>query len=951
MQQDTEHINSLFEGFVFEDYFDRNKDALDSNFTPDVQDEFNKNDEDYKYYMRVDISVCRRLGSEWSVTRELMKHPINVNRGYRAIEYILEQVPFFKSYKLGDKIRFYDHLYNEFDPVEFKYPCPELFNIGKWYDQPSNWSHPSGRDGCFEYFVYFDALIDCDHRTFTEHMNRLLTAFQNVRFDTNGSVSLHFKYNNGLGGSAVSRQEERDPDVAVDPDRFEFYISPAYCQNQNRIDALYKAFFRKDDTSLQVDDGYKKELQRMMIIRKVNLPAALRYAEEKGPDYGLKVTAGTYHLPEPEEFSFSSTRNACCYVALTIEPVDKSVKNLEIYDIETFVINTIIKRFNIVFFDLCHFTVAVRCMVKPTNEYEEEIKRKYKEENPNEHGVKRDKLTFYHDKDTPRAIYTKRIDIRNYSGGPDKKCITAKECGFSHHSLTSFRLLVADKNGRVCKEPENFTDDHLKSAQNYQLFDKMLKPEFWKPFYKSKINEDWLDRSSKEFDDDEQAAIDAETEVETSEYQDDDVRNYKYAFIVRWTTKDERSSLKDHPTNILLVYRRIKRVFEMHPEIVSKYYIAPPIIDDPNRKYGHVKIERTQVQFPLPTAFNNDEFFGDSIYSAHPSWWFYVCFNKFDLAENATSFMDFARHMREFITSFYYPLQTPDGYGTTINILRLFGGLDNAGNVCYTGNDENSYMYFTGMNDNTSDFAMMLEAFGRTDIIPEGAKQSHSKSEDDMKNYIVRKMFKTIGPMAQTAARRSADYDFNVTLNNYGIPDFEDNGDKYEHGFFWAAFTIDSDKKELDIYDIEHFLVNEFYSRMPYGIMRLTNLIVFLRIIPKLTDNLVDYYKQRVKSGDSSYKFKAMQYEYNNGTFKYAITEPCTYKSLPLVSDTLKKDMRTRSGYMREHNVDTKFVTVFGDKKGYVGRLPFSRRKYNDSTINNAWEFIQKEVDTGNIWK
>ena len=480
----------------------------------------------------------------------------------------------------------------------------------------------------------------------------------------------------------------------------------------------------------------------------------------------------------------------------------------------------------------------------------------------------------------------------------------------------------------------------------------MLKPEFWKPFYKSKINEDWLDRSSQEFDDDEQAAIDAETEVETSEYQDDDVRKYKYAFIVRWTTKDERSSLKDKPTNILLVYRRIKRVFEMHPEIVSKYYIAPPIIDDPNRKYGHVKIERTQVQFPLPTAFNNDEFFGDSIYSAHPGWWFYVCFNKFDLAENATSFMDFARHMREFITSFYYPLQTSDGYGRTINIVQLFGGLDNTRYVCYTDNtDENSYMYFTGMNDNTRDFAMMLEEFGRTDIIPKGAKQSHSKSEDDMKNYIVRKMFKTIGPMAQAAARRSADYEFNVTLNNYGTPDFEDNGDNYEHGFFWAAFTIDSDKKELDIYDIEHFFVNEFYSRMPYGIMRLTNLIVFLRIIPKLTDNLVDYYKQRVKSGDSSYKFKAMQYEYNNGTFKYAITEPCKYKSLPLVSDTSKKDMRTRSGYMREHNVDTKFVTVFGDKKGYVGKLPFSRRKYNDSTINNAWEFIQKEVDTGNIWK
>lgn len=703
MQQDSKHINSLFEGFLYEDYFDRNQDALDGNFTPDVQDEFSKDDEDYKYYMRVDISICRRLDGTWAVTRELMKHPINVNRGYRAIEYILEQVPFFKSYKLGDKIRFYDHHYFEFDPVEFKNPCPELFNIGEWYDQPSRYTHNAGRDGCFEYFVYFDAIEECDHRTFTERMNRLLTAFQNIRFDTNGSASLHFKYNNGLGGSAVSNQEARDPDVAEDPDRFEFYISPEYCQNQDRIDALYKAFFGKDDISLHVDDGYKTQLQRMMIIRKVNLPAALRYAEEKGPDYGLKVTAGSYRLPEPEEFSEDSIRNACCYVALTIEPVDKSVKNIEIYDIETFVINTIIKRFNIVFFDLCHFTVAVRCMVKPTNEYEEEIKRKYKEENPNEHGVKRENLTFYHDKGTPRQIYTKRIDIRNYSGGPDKKCITAKDCGFSYHSLTSFRIVVADKNGRVCKEPENFTDDHLKSAQKFQMFDKMLKPDFWKPFYK--MNEDWLDRTSQEFDDDEQAAIDAETEVEASEYQDDDVKNYKYAFKICWTSKWQYGGLKDHTTNILQVYRRIRRVMEMHPEIVSEYYLAPPIIDDPNRKYGHVKIERTQLEFPLPEDFNNKEFFGDSVWSAHPEWEFYICFNRFDAAENATSFMQFASTMRDFLTSFYGPLNTPDGKGHNMNLVQLFGGLENIRYICY----EEGYMYFSGMNNNTQEFAMMLD--------------------------------------------------------------------------------------------------------------------------------------------------------------------------------------------------------------------------------------------------
>jgi hypothetical protein len=146
-------------------------------------------------------------------------------------------------------------------------------------------------------------------------------------------------------------------------------------------------------------------------------------------------------------------------------------------------------------------------------------------------------------------------------------------------------------------------------------------------------------------------------------------------------------------------------------------------------------------------------------------------------------------------------------------------------------------------------------------------------------------------------------------------------------------------------------MIDNFYAHIPYGVLRLANLIVFLRIIPKLTNRLEDEYKENIKNGDTTFKYRQREYEYNKGTMKQAQTVACTYKSLPVKSDTVKKDLRTRSGYMEKHANDTKFVTVFGDKNGRVNRNPFSTRKYNETTINNAWDFIQKEVDTGNVWK
>ena len=879
---------------------------------------------EYEYYANIRYSYMKLYDQETRWWRKEFTAHINVKDIYEDIYHIATVSGLFKSFFIDKKVTMLGYSDRRMTHINstWEYPdLPEDFDVKAWYEEveetyPQKVIFGHKKEAIFCIRVYFNFNKQMTHKQFLKHLWKFLPALNVLKHIPDDRMSVSFFRNDE---NPVERPElalVENPDRLYGSETF----SGDYMYTPEKFDELYTALTSRDD--YQENSGRSHNYIQERIINRTNFSKLMDYAARQArSEYGFILTPGEFRYPNKNSVYQRDLSNSSSWCAFTVENVDSSKKEIDICDLEECIIKCLLFRMDVNYFGICEFLVALRVIPKLINTRAEQIRQEFIKNNTSEWSKRIPNMTqedkqFYYFEGSMRPVTSEEIKMSNNQWNERARTIT-----FSGESVT---LLLADKNGCLNKKP--FEMQWPANAHNY-LISIMRSEEIWNNNKEYVISSDKLTESL--LDDISSEDIPSGRDVlqnKASEEMQDDISSYEYYIYLR--VRYIRPPFDKEPVvNIDCLFDELSDAVEESWIIPNRYYMTYPHMGDSNTGNFDVDIDFIP---PLPTEYDLKDFYNSDYYRASP-------YLDMKIYIDSLRYCTFPRFVRE--------------------MNKMLGRLHSAIKISLPQSDGELQFYFTDRQNHNGRYVVHSHTiytsrcyqFGEQyrdiyrEMFPEQAKEQQIEYQskfNDYDNDVARQTIKKMDlrRLGVNIERNAAKYNMDATMVHYyrGIIT-----EDVSVPMSWISIDMNTltDEKRLDIRDAEQLLIDALFRHLTYDMVTNTNLFVFVRADFEIYNK---DFEERKERGD-----RVIRHSYEADEYKYPgqiMTTTMTYLNNRRQNVIDPRVRLVQRGYT------TIGYILFFDKKGRMGRKPFTERPYNFGG-NAELQFIEDVVQTGLVWR